>query len=60
MTDVQAHIRALAALKRSEAYERAGDYESAYHEAFDALRWVQDWRDSMFDKFVLAQPEKAA
>ena len=46
--DVQALIRAQAALKRSEAYERAGDYETAYNEANAALVLVAAWRDSLY------------
>ncbi len=48
MTDVQAHIRALAALKRSEAYERAGDYQNAHKEADIAISLAKEWRDSLY------------
>lgn len=48
MTDVQAHIRALAALKRSEAYERAGDYFKAHREADIAILLAKEWRDSLY------------
>lgn len=60
MTDVQAHIRALAALKRSEAYERAGDYENAYREGLAAQSWAKQWNDSLWNRMALASQEKAA
>ena len=59
MTDIQALIRAQAALKRSEAYERAGDYSKAHREAQDAVILVERWRNSLFDA-ALANLKKAA
>ena len=53
MTDIQALIRAQAALKRSEAYERAGDYDNAYREAGLALTFVCDWRESLWANTML-------
>jgi hypothetical protein len=59
MTDVQALIRAQAALKRSEAYERAGDLTMAHKEAEDAVILVEQWRNSLFNA-ALANLKKAA
>ena len=48
MIDVQPHIRALAALKRSEEYERMGEYDKAYSEASDAREYIKQWQESIF------------
>ena len=48
MIDVQPHIRALAALKRSEEYERQGEYDKAYSEAADARELIKVWQESIF------------
>ena len=48
MIDVSSHIRALAALKRSEEYERMGQLDAAYSEACEARELTKQWMDQLF------------
>lgn len=48
MIDVAPHIKALACLKRSEEYERMGEYDKAYSEASDAREYIKQWQESIF------------
>lgn len=58
MIDVSPHIRALAALKRSEEHERHGNLDAAYSEACDARELIKQWQESIFSAIGLARNGK--
>lgn len=47
MIDAELLIRAQAALKRSEAYERQGDYKNAHTAAVEAAVWNGKWIEEL-------------
>lgn len=47
MIDTEPLIRAQAALKRSEAYERQGDAKSAHTAAVEAAVWLGKWVEQL-------------
>lgn len=47
MIDTEPLIRALAALKRSEQYERQGDAKNAHTAAVEAAVWLGKWIDTL-------------
>ena len=54
MIDTEPLLRAMAALKRSEAYERQGDVKNANTAAVEASIWLGKW----VDQLSLAKPQK--
>ena len=47
MIDTEPLLRAMAALKRSEAYERQGDVKNANTAAVEASIWLGKWVDQL-------------
>ena len=47
MIDTEPLIRALAALKRSEQYERQGDAKNAHTAAVEAAVWLGKWIEEL-------------
>lgn len=47
MIDTEQLIRAQAALKRSEAYERQGDAKNAHTAAVEAAVWLGKWIEEL-------------
>lgn len=45
--DTEPLIRALASLKRSEAYERHGDTKNAHTAAVEAAVWLGKWLEEL-------------
>jgi hypothetical protein len=54
MIDTEPLLRAMAALKRSEAYERQGDVKNANTAAVEAAVWLGKW----IEQLSLAKPQK--